>query len=64
MGLSADDRKETLELMSDAFALGMAKFRSAAEEEAAKGKAAEPPAKTGEENNGGDFSLADYILGR
>jgi hypothetical protein len=64
MALSAEQRQETLDLMSEAFALGMAKFRSAAEEEEAKKLAENPPTPKTGENDGGSFGFVDYILGR
>ncbi len=50
------------EMFAEAMALGIAKFRSAAEEEQAKADAANPPAVKKEGKNDG-FNLAGFILG-
>jgi hypothetical protein len=66
MALSDEEKKETKQLMAEAFAEGLALFRSKAEEEAAKNNPpVEPPkekGKTGDDSN--SFSLAGFLLGR
>ena len=69
MALSDADKNEMRELFSDAMALGLAKFRSATEEEEAKKGATDAPANNQGGNDGGTnddpgFSLAGFILGR
>jgi len=69
VALSDEDRKETLELMSDAFVLGIQKFRSAEEEAAAKKPPQDQDKGTGGNNGGSSggtepFSFAGFILGK
>lgn len=68
MALSDEDKKEMLDLMSDAFALGISKFRSTEEEKAAKEQQGNTQNNggTGDNNDQRDsrFSVAGYLLGQ
>ncbi len=66
--LSDDDRKELLELFAEATSAGLAKYRSALEEEAAKREQADKDnggtdKDKGKKGDGDGFSLAGFILG-
>jgi hypothetical protein len=63
MAMSEEDKKETKQLMAEAFAEGLALFRSKSEEEAAKNPPKEEPEKKGSENDGGRFTLSGFLLG-
>lgn len=62
MALSDDDKKEMMELFSDAIALGHSKYQSKLEEEAAKKPPVTPPKTEGGKKDDG-FSIAGYLLG-
>lgn len=62
MALSADDRKEMVELMAEGMAQGLAKFRSDAEEAAAKAKVNDP-APTNQPPVKEKFSFSGWLLG-
>lgn len=66
MPLSDAEKAETRTLMAEAFAEGLALFRSKTEEEAAKNPPQDPPKEKGEknDNSGGGFNLAGFLLGR
>ena len=71
MALSDADKTEMTELFSNAMALGLAKFRSAAEEEEAKKGStdagntdANKGGNSGDSDGDSGFSLAGFILGR
>jgi hypothetical protein len=69
MALSDEDKKEMHELFAGAFVEGIKRFRSEAEEEAAKANAGTDESKkggAGDSGNGSgkrDFSLSGFILG-
>lgn len=64
LALSPEDRKEMTEIFAEGMAKGIALFRSAAEEEAAKLKQGQPPETPPKEGkNDGGFSLAGFLLG-
>ena len=66
MALSDDDKKELIELFSDAVAGGLEKFRSKAEEDAAKnnqGGGGGNDGNTGGTDNKSKWSWSGFLLG-
>jgi len=64
MAMSEEERKEHKTMLAEAFAEGLALFRSQAEEEAAKNQ---PPVDDKGKKGGNDddgFSFAGFLLGR
>ncbi len=69
MALNEEDRKEVLEIFTEAVAGGLKKFRSEAEEEAAKAKQQQEETdkdkgKGGKKNDGSGGFFAAWLLGQ
>ena len=64
MAMSEEERKEHKTMLAEAFAEGLALFRSQAEEEAAKNQPVKEETKKGGNGDDDGFSLAGFLLGR
>ena len=63
MAMTEEEKKEHKTMLAEAFAEGLALFRSKAEEEAAKNPPQDPPKQEGNKNDGDSFTLAGFLLG-
>lgn len=66
MALSEDDKKELVNLMGDGFIAGLKKYRAEVEEAEAKANAEKggDNKESSDDDNGGQFNLGAFFLGR